>query len=708
MLGLRVSFVVLGLLAAAAPPARADVPLTIGAGSHHTCAVLAPDRRVVCWGEGAEGQLGDGTSTASPTPITVSGLIGAVSVSGGEDHTCAALSDGSVDCWGSASPFDSTVGSVVPQRVPGVSGAVAVSAGSQHDCALIAGGSVECWGSGASGELGNGSTADGKSAVAVSGIGSAVAIGAGAGHSCAVLSSGQVACWGRGDKGELGNGAFANSSTPVLVSGITTAVAIGVGTSHACAVLADGSLRCWGADDRGQLGDGGTANRAAPVAVAGIDTATAVGAGGVHTCALLSDGPVECWGYGGDGELGTGTKASSPTPVPVASLGVPAELSTGFDHTCVRAAGGVECWGDGDHGELGDGRGVTSATPVTVAGLDVTEPVFGSSITLQRVSGTVRIKPPGSARFVALGAVSSVPLGTSVDATAGKLRLTSAADTAGRTQAGLFYSGEFATAQQPQAGGAGLTTLTLTAVARSACASAATAASKPRKKKKTSNSLWGDAKGNFQTAGRYASATVRGTKWLVEDTCEGTSVTVATGAVRVENLVTHKTSLLAAGHSTVVRSSGRGGGARGFVASVEALLTRLSGGRRQLSTALSGALRCSVSPRAAWQRLGDVIDNRTSIRSAVAALAATSRSTRTARTRLEEAIDHSLAADRHYRDWLSALDARHASCPLPHTAAFTAAGAEDAKATTAKRRFVAAFNPLARSEHMKTWSATKL
>ncbi len=65
--------------------------------------------------------------------------------------------------------------------------------------------------------------------------------------------------------------------------------------------------------------------------------------------------------------------------------------------------------------------------------------------------------------------------------------------------------------------------------------------------------LWGNGKGSFRTKGRYAAATVRGTNWLVEDTCDGTLTKVKRGVVQVTDLVKKKQVTIRAGQSYLAK-----------------------------------------------------------------------------------------------------------------------------------------------------------
>jgi DNA-binding beta-propeller fold protein YncE len=78
----------------------------------------------------------------------------------------------------------------------------------------------------------------------------------------------------------------------------------------------------------------------------------------------------------------------------------------------------------------------------------------------------------------------------------------------------------------------------------------ATAAKKP----KVVRQLWGSGKGNFRTTGRFASATLRGTKWLTVDRCDGTLVRVTQGVIAVRDLVRKKTVVLRKGKSYFARA----------------------------------------------------------------------------------------------------------------------------------------------------------
>src|SRR3954447_1777328 len=177
------------------------------------------------------------------------------------------------------------------------------------------------------------------------------------------------------------------------------------------------------------------------------------------------------------------------------------------------------------------------------------EPVQGKSVVVGKVSGTIRIRLRNG-KFRTLRADQSIPLGSTIDATKGRVRLTSAAG-GGKTQTADFYKGQFKITQTR--GKKPVTQLELNGTLSCGKARKASAA---RKRKKV-RSLWGDGHGRFRTKGRRAAATVRGTKWLTTDTCDSTKITVKRGVVQVRDFAKRKNVTVKQGHSYVARKKKR-------------------------------------------------------------------------------------------------------------------------------------------------------
>jgi alpha-tubulin suppressor-like RCC1 family protein len=305
----------------------------LAGGYGHTCA-LVTGGGAKCWGLNSppfgNGQLGDGTSTDRTTPVDVVGLASGVStITLGGHHTCA-LAGGGVKCWGfnpQGQLGDGTTNDhPTPVDVPGLtSGVVAVAAGGHFTCAIVGGGGVKCWGDNSNGQLGDGTISERHTPVSVTGLGGVSSLAASGHHLggffvCAIVGGG-AKCWGDNGHGQLGNGTTTESHSPVAVSGLSSGVvALAAGGNFACALLSSGGVKCWGANEHGELGDGSTNDRSTPGDVVGLTRGvSAIAAGSYHTCAVLTTGEVRCWGRNDLGQLGDGTKTDRTTPVTVLS-----------------------------------------------------------------------------------------------------------------------------------------------------------------------------------------------------------------------------------------------------------------------------------------------------------------------------------------------------------------------------------------------------
>ena len=235
-----------------------------------TCTVRA-------WGYNGDGELGNGTTSSSSTPVQVSDLTGITAIAG-----------------------------------EGYGGGYA----------LKSGGTVWAWGNNPDGELGNGTTTSSSTPVQVSGLTGITAIAGGGDDGYALKSGGTVWAWGYGGDGGLGNGTTAtDSSTPVEVSGLTGITALAGGLNDGYALKSGGTVWAWGYGAYGGLGNGTTTDSSTPVQVSGLTGITAIAGGGDDGYALKSGGTVWAWGNNTDGELGNGTTTTdSSTPVEVSGL----------------------------------------------------------------------------------------------------------------------------------------------------------------------------------------------------------------------------------------------------------------------------------------------------------------------------------------------------------------------------------------------------
>ena len=324
-------------------------------GSYHSFG-LTSDGRIYAWGRNTSGELGIGTTLArSNVPI-------AVKTTG--------------------TPMD---GKVVKQVEGG--GRYEGS----HSIALASDGTVYTWGLNQYGQLGNNTTTNSRSPIAVQAAGTPMAgktivqIAAGADHSLALDSGDALYAWGSNAYGQLGNGTTTNSSVPVAVKIAGTPLAgktivqIAAGANHNMVLTSDGTVYAWGWNYHGQLGNNTKTNSNTIVAVQTIGTPLAgkkivkIAAGQGHSLALTDDGRVYTWGRNDTGQLGNNATTDAMLPVAVTVTGTPMnnktiiEIASGARHSlAIDSSGKVYAWGHNSSGQLGNNSTVNALTPVAV------------------------------------------------------------------------------------------------------------------------------------------------------------------------------------------------------------------------------------------------------------------------------------------------------------------------------------------------------
>jgi cysteine-rich repeat protein len=364
--------------------------IDLGLGENHSCAVLG-NNTVACWGDDDGGQLGDGASgTDSGDATAVVGLTGIVDVEAGRDTTCALDNLGVVSCWGENADGevgnDSTVDAATPVTVALPSAADAVSLGGNFSCALLATDQIFCWGEGSDYQLGYGDLIDQSLPVEVQGVpaGDVVDIEAGARGVCAIMASNERWCWGFSEEGQLGLAPLnqLEPTAPLSFSGPLASLALAPFEYRGvtCGVLVDGTVECAG---DGTLVAASTVTGAAgffspitwhlssPTPIGGLTDVQELDMGDSFICVRTSTN-VLCWGDNSNRQLGQGGTSTTDilTATPVMGVGAVDQLETGSQFACVRTGGNVSCWGDNDNRQTSEDGGTTDQSlPVVVPGL---------------------------------------------------------------------------------------------------------------------------------------------------------------------------------------------------------------------------------------------------------------------------------------------------------------------------------------------------
>jgi alpha-tubulin suppressor-like RCC1 family protein len=342
---------------------------------------LLDNGTVWAWGNGP---LGDGGTESSDSPVQLTSLSGITQVAATtsyEDaigtYTIYALAgNGTVWAWGDGPNGElgngtDTGTALSPVQVTGLTGVTSIVGGGDTAYALESNGTVWAWGLGTSGQLGNGTMASSDVPVQVHLTARATQVTSQCGAAYALTAHHQVFAWGENSEGQLGDGTKANAAGPRLVRRVQDASTVVAACVDAYAIIQPaGTVMAWGQGAQGEIGDGHKAGRPYPETVAGLTGVSSVTAGYYTAYAITQGGTLWSWGYGEEGQLGDGIRGTnSDVPVQVINIDVPVvSVSAGnYDDQgannifAVGANGSVWSWGPPGFGA--DGSGGDGADP---------------------------------------------------------------------------------------------------------------------------------------------------------------------------------------------------------------------------------------------------------------------------------------------------------------------------------------------------------
>ena len=328
----------------------------------------ADERTNWAWGRNDRGQLGDGTTMDSPTPVPAGTDTDWRDISAGTNHNLGLRADGSLWAWGDNASGQlgdgTTENRAQPVRIGAANDWIAVSAGVAHSLGVRADGSLWAWGTNGNGQLGIGST-DARLVPTRVGTADTWASVAAAYHfTLAIQRDGSLWTWGRNSNGQLGDGTTTDRWSPTPIAGNNPWARVDGGAYHAVGAQTDGTLWAWGANSFHEVGDNTTVERRTPTQIATIVQPASwvdvdAGMGSPYTVALRSDQTLWAWGAAPSGLAQVPTKIFPDTDW--------SEVSAGYVHVAARKTDGtLWAWGSNSFGQLGDGTTSDSTVPVPI------------------------------------------------------------------------------------------------------------------------------------------------------------------------------------------------------------------------------------------------------------------------------------------------------------------------------------------------------
>ena len=348
------------------------------------------------WGYNAYGAVGDGSTIDKSSPVQIDAGTTWSQIATGGAHSMATKTDGTLWTWGYNDKGqlgnDAPVGTYPsgrlssPVQVGSLTTWSKISGGESHSIATKTDGTIWSWGGNYGdgyGQLGLGDTAARSSPVQIGALTTWLQIATGALHTMAIKTDGTMWAWGRGQEGRLGQGNTTNRSSPVQIGALTTWSKITATSATSFAIKTDGTLWGWGYNAYGQIGDGTTTNKSSPVQIGALTTWSSIDGGNGSVLAIKTDGTLWSWGYNPYGSLGVGNTTDRSSPVQIGALTTWSAVSAGsFTSAAIKTDGTLWSWGYNAQAQLGLGNTTDRSSPVQVGSLTNWYSVAAGSHTL--------------------------------------------------------------------------------------------------------------------------------------------------------------------------------------------------------------------------------------------------------------------------------------------------------------------------------------
>ena len=384
--------------------------------------------KVYTWGSNGCGQLGDGTTNDSNTPICISDVEGSplkgkniVDVYN-NDAVIAKDSNGKLYTWGWNSYGQlgngTTTNSSMPMCISNIEnnplkGKNIVDVYSDDGYTIIvkdSNGKLYSWGYNEYGQLGNGTRNISSMPICISDVEGSPLKGKNIvdiyGNDSTIIvkdSSGKLYSWGYNSCGQLGNGTTDNDSNmPICISDIENSVLKGKDIVDVVYVKSkddyryytiiakdsSGKLYSWGNNYCGTLGNGTTTNSSMPICISDIENSPLNGKRIVkiyeeYMYIIVKDnrGKLYSWGSNSSGQLGNGTTTNSSMPVCISDIETSPLKEKNIvdvysdDSTIIvkDSDGKLYSWGYNEYGQLGNGTRNNSSMPICISDIENSE-----------------------------------------------------------------------------------------------------------------------------------------------------------------------------------------------------------------------------------------------------------------------------------------------------------------------------------------------